>query len=458
MPNKVAPAAEQPAPHPPTARKINRKRAPGDGSLYKIRGGKLWRGVVDQGISPITGKRVQRVVHAKTQAACRDKLEALQKEIKAHGVPLAKRVTLDAFAQRWLNEKVLKTLGVKTFDGYRSCMNNHMIPKVGAHMPMNQITASHVQSVVDAIFEKGLSLSLAKQAHTAMGLMFDYAIAERIVDRNPVRDVAKPGKVASTAPEPVERVALEDVQAVAVLRAASALPGSAGSRWWMKMLTGMRQAEILGARLDDLDLDARTYRVRWQIADIPRIHGCNPDEKGITREPVCGKKQGAACSDPIWRVPNGFVREQIKGAKHFIRPKSSAGLRTIPLPVVLAEPIRRWLDATAAWPNPHGLIWRNPDGSPIARRVDDEQWRALLVAAKIIAPEQNVPGGTELTGHVARHTAVTILSGLGVDKKTRMAITGHASEAAHDNYDHARETATQAAVEKLAAALTLPAA
>lgn len=213
---------------------------------------------------------------------------------------------------------------------------------------VSALKPSDVRSLRTAIVDVGKrSTSTAGQAHVVLSMMLDAAKAEKIIRDYPAEAVKKPKG------SKVERGAIPTEQALAILRAAAAMPDSAGSRWWFKLLGGPRQGEILGASLDDLDLDARIHEVQWKLEDLQREHGCGDGN--------CGKKRGADCPSAKWRIPDGFEMRHLTGRWCFTRPKSRTG-RVIPLIPQLTEAIRRWLDAIADWPNPHGLIWRNPGG------------------------------------------------------------------------------------------------
>lgn len=420
-----------------------KKRDHGQGGLYKIRGGRLWRGVIDLGFDA-DGKRVQKYVHAKTQRACAEKLDELRAEIRDHGAPLDKQVTVAAWADTWLETVAKVTVDPKTYSTYASLSRRWIVPTLG-RKAVHSLKPSDVRAVRTAITDAGRSASTARQAHVVLSLMLDAAKAERITRANVAEDVRRPkGKK-------VERGAFTTEQALAVLRAAAELPNSSGSRWWFKLLGGPRQGEILGARLADLNLDAGYYAVERKLEELARDHGCGDEP--------CGRKRGADCTSPRWRVPDGFTHEHLVGRWHLTEPKSRTG-RVVPLIPQLVEATRRHIDATADWPNPHGLIWRNPDGSPILPVQDAAEWRDLLQSVGIITAEENRPGGTPMTGHWARHTTVTILASLGVDFQLIGEIVGHSSAQVTAMYRHAQASEKAAAMAQIgtvwAEGLTLP--
>lgn len=423
-----------------------KKRNHGDGALYEIRGGKLVRGVVDLG-TDANGKRIQKYVHGATFKIARAKLDALKAEIAEHGQPLVKGVTVEAWSRHWLEKIAKPDVDPSTFAGYSSAVNRWIVPTLG-RKNVAALKPSDVTNLRAALRDAGRATSTARSVHVVLSLILDAAVAERLCRDNVAKAVRKPGGKRAVVKE---RGALSTEQAVAILSAASRLPDAAGSRWWFKMISGQRQGEILGARIADLDLDAGTYTVAWKLEELRRDHGCGDDP--------CGYRQPARCPKATWRVPDDFEKIHIDGAWHLTRPKSKTG-RVVPLIPELVEAIRRHLTATAGQPNPHGLIWHEPDGRPILPRDDGQQWRDLLVAAKVITPQEAVPGGTPLTGHWTRHTAVTVLASLGVDFQVIGEIVGHSTAQVTAMYRHAREGEKRAAMEALGgawgSALALP--
>lgn len=428
-----------------------KKRDHGQGGLYQItrrrtlkdgtvREYTLWRGVVDLGVGP-DGKRDQPTVHAKTQREAKKKLEDLMVEIRDTGAPADKQTTIAQWAPRWLEEIAKPNVDPKTYRNYRTAVTRRIVPLLG-RKKVHAVTPGDVRSLRKFVVEdQGLSTTTAREAHIAMNLLLTAAVTERLIRRNPADGVKAPKAAAST------RGAIPTDQALDILRTAALMPNAAGARWWFKLLGGQRQGEILGATIEDLDLDLGYYRVSWKLEALTREHGCDL----VDGAPSCGKKKGAYCPLARWEDPDGFEKRQLTGAWHLTRPKSKTG-RIVPLIPQLVEAMRRHLEATAHQPNPHGLIWHMPDGSPIAPRDDGQQWRDLLQAAGVITAEQNKPKGTELTGHIARHTAITALASLGVDTQLIGEIVGHSSAKVTEIYRHADHAEKRAAAAKLGTA------
>ena len=154
-------------------------------------------------------------------------------------------------------------------------------------------------------------------------------------------------------------------------------------------------------------------------------------------------------------LADGLEHIELEGRLCLVRPKSGKP-RTIPLLPQLVEALRRYLAATADQPNPHGLIWRRADGSPITSGQDSAEWRDLLLAAGVITAEQAKPLRDQKAGtppapttHWARHTTATVLMELGVDARIIGEIVGHASEEITRHYQHVSSAAARDAMDRL---------
>jgi integrase len=266
-----------------------------------------------------------------------------------------------------------------------------------------------------------------------------------------------------------QREAFTEQQVRAMLDAAAGLGIVRQARWWMRILSAMRQGETLGARIDDLafvpqvvpvevetqepqtvtitddqgvertgtimrrsvkSVDKRVlaaeYQVNWKLQEIPKTHGCGEPENG--RYP-CGRKRGVDCPYSRWRVPEGYDMLPVRGRWCLSRPKSHTG-RIVPLVPMLAQLLAAYMKETEQWPNPAGLLFRHEDGSPITPREDSEEFQSLLLAAGVEHPESR-------TTHELRHSIVTLLARMGVPYSMIKQIVGHSSDAMIEHYRHA---------------------
>jgi integrase len=125
------------------------------------------------------------------------------------------------------------------------------------------ITRHDVLKVVDAIADRGHG----RQANKVLGLvkqLFAWAAQRGLVERDPAAGVAKPAREVSR-----DRV-LDDRELAAVWEAA----GEMGWPWSpfvrLLVLLGQRRNEVAGMRRQDLDLEARLWRMPGELTKMGR--------------------------------------------------------------------------------------------------------------------------------------------------------------------------------------------
>ena len=413
-----------------------KKRSPGDGGLFYIPSRDLWRGVIDSGFNP-DGTRKQVYVTSRTQRGARDKLNLLKREVEEFGGPLDRRRSVEQWAAHWLETVCRPKLKPKPYAAYQSVVRTWIVPTLGKK-PIALVKPSDVRLVYQAIGLAGRSSSTALKAHNIMSAMFESARRDGIVRRNVIADVDAPRAAVS------ERDALPTDAAIKVLAAASGRVD--GTMWWTALLGGVRQGERIGATLDSLDLENGLFTIQWSLTEARFEHGCGGQ---------CGVKRGGSCPSRRLILADGLDYRQLDGRLCLVRPKSGKP-RTFPLIPQLVEALKRYLIATADRPNPHNLIWRSADGSPITSGQDSAEWRDLLLSAGIITAEQAKPLREQTPGtppapttHWARHTTATVLMELGVDTRIIGEIVGHASEEVTRHYQHVSSAAAREAMDRL---------
>ncbi len=193
------------------------------------------------------------------------------------------------------------------------------------------------------------------------------------------------------------------------------------SRIMAALLQGIRPQEALGLTWDCVDLDRDIMDVSWQLQDV---------------------KPGAT-------LPDDFEVRRLVGAKCLVRPKSKAGIRTLPIVPWMAAALAVWKERQG--PNPHGLVWTRADGRPIEGRTDLEAWKALERHAGVSK------GDGLFVRHEARHTVATLLSELEVPVPVIIAIVGHSSYATTMKYTHVGMEQARAALQQVADRLQITA-
>lgn len=402
------------------------RRAHGEGSLFKRKDG-YWVARIELGWDA-NGKRLRWQAAGKTQAIALAKMRDAQNSILTTGTVPTRSTTVNVWCARWLEEIVKPNVRPMTYQDYLQTVNKHIAPNIGS-ITLDRLTPSHVRALHRTV-EDASSLGNANKVHRVLRAALSAAEREGIVPRN----VAK---LVQTKSSKVTRKALTTEQARTLIAKSSDDP--LHSRWTAALLTGARQGEVLGLQWDRVDLEAGTMDISWQIQAMPYKHGC----KGGNDKPTCGRKAAGHCPNKALDIPSGYEYQHIVGAKCLVRPKSSAGLRKIPMPPMLVTALRKRRRESIATPNPYGFVWTDAAGNPIDPRDDLDAWKAAL--AKYDLPVLPI--------HSARHTTATLLMELGVDVTIIQAIMGHSQATTTQGYQHADLSMARKALDNLGSSL-----
>lgn len=387
-----------------------------DGSIYYVASKNLWRGAITLPATPSNPyprKVVSVSANGKTEkqaiAAVEAKLNAIRRKRDRGETITSDRLTLGKWMEYWFEHFAQVNARPKTVASYKSVMRLHIIPTIG-HVRLDALTPEHVRMLSAAIKAKGLT-DTALKAHRVLAGALKYAEREGKIQKNVTTLTDPPRKT------PKNLAVLTPADGIKVLQAAAGWPpplqvDPLGSRWWAALLTGARQGELLGLELDrvgdDLDLSWQLQRLSWE-------HGCRGK---------CGRKRGNECPDRKLTAPNDWEHRHLKGGLWLSRPKSDAGWRIIPLVPPLRAVIEARVEVARTARNPHGLLWFNPDGSPLDPARDNKAWHRLLALA----------GVKDARLHDARHTTASLLLEANVPEPIIERILGHSSYAVSKKY------------------------
>lgn len=410
---------------------------------------------IDMGVDE-HGRRLRKTVSAKTYRACLSEISRVLKAKNEWGMAVSKAVRLGPYADEWLANKKL-TVDPGTYTGYLTCVRTHLKPY--RDKPVKDFTPTICRRILNQMQSydhRGrpsgpASISLRRTLHTTLNQIFKNAVADRIMPSNPMLAVTRPHAKDSETSLVREREAFTVPQMKSMLAIAAGMGPEDGAIWWWRLLTGMRQGEILGASIEDLTFAETSdhvpygsYSVNWKLQQVMHEHGCGEPVRGVH---PCRKKRPSFCTNPRWRIPDGYDITPLWGRWCLTRPKSKTG-RVVPIIPLLAQAVQAHLKATQAQPNPYGLIFHRPDGKPIEPDEDERAFRDLL-------RRSGVDDADGRYGHETRHSTVSLLSSMGVDAGLIARIVGHGSLAMVEHYRHVDLAEELGAMEAMGSALDL---
>ncbi len=351
------------------------------------------------------GTRRKKFIRRKSKTDLVEALDEAQAEVRRNGDISTSSPTVSAWANYWLTEVAAETRRPKTYTSYRSIIENHIIPVIGATR-LDRLTPVHVRKVIAKMETSGLSSTYRRNAHGVMAAMFADAERDEKIRRNPVDLVIRPKKAVAD----LEVLSVDEAQ-----RLLGTFQESPDAFMWATfILTGARRGEVIGLEWDrvhdDIDLS-------WQLQRLDYAHGCRGR---------CGEPRPSQCPKRRFDVPDGFEHRHLYGGLHLTRPKSRAGWRTIPLVDPLRSILETWRETAPA--NAWGLAFTAEHGgrtTPIDPDQATSMWNSTRDAAGIDRPVRL---------HDLRHTTVDILDAAGVDMDTIMDIVGHSTRAMSREY------------------------
>ncbi len=161
------------------------------------------------------------------------------------------RLTVAEHLQQWLEGYVRTNCSLRTLDGYQSIIERHLVPAMG-HIQLKNLQPQVIQSYYGQACEK-LSTRTVHHQHRVLSQSLKYAVRQGYLGRNPAELVDPPSPVKKAmrtlTPGEVE-ILLEKAQ---------------GSYHYPEIYTalstGLRQAELLGLRWRDIDLEMLSISV-----------------------------------------------------------------------------------------------------------------------------------------------------------------------------------------------------
>jgi integrase len=202
------------------------------------------------------------VLYGKTRKEVAQKLaEALRR--KEQGLQFgSERLTVGAWLDHWLEHIVKTEREPTTYEGHEIMVRCHIKPFLGA-MPLVKLQPEHVEAWLRDLQSSGRGLRTRQSSLARLRTALNLAVKRNHIIRNPAELVDMPRssrrKVAAPTADEVRRLleAVKGDRLEAIVTVALAL--------------GLRRAEILGLRWEDVDLDRRTLTVRNRVNRVNKL-------------------------------------------------------------------------------------------------------------------------------------------------------------------------------------------
>jgi integrase len=354
-------------------------------------------------VDPASGRRRSASFYAATAEAARDKLDEARDRIKADAPVKDSTLRLAGWIERWSATSLEASPRKQSTKAlYRTLARKHLSPAPLGATPLDKLRKTHIDGLVVALRQRGLSDSSVRQVYTVLRAALEDAQLDGLIARNPCTLVKRPSVARREAKH------LDANTVAAVLQAAE------GLRYRPVLVliaaTGLRRGEALALRWEHINLKDGALKVAATLG----------------------------------RVGDGLV---------ITEPKSPRSRRTVPLASAIVALLKAHRAAQAAerlhagnqWTD-SGLVFTTEFGGPVDPRN-------LLRTIEIAADK----AGVENVGvHTLRHSAAVAWLEAGVHIKAVADLLGHSSiSITGDIYGHTSDATTRAAVDGLTSALGL---
>jgi len=271
------------------------------------------------------------------------------------------------------------TLAPSTRRIYATNIELRVLPYLGI-VPLGRIGRGDVKAWLTKLGADGHGAGVIAQTLRTFRTVLAVAVDAEIIEANPASRVAAP---KATVP-PAERTERRALSAAETADLIEATPARYRALVAVAAYTGLRISEVAGLRRADVDMLRLDVHVRQQLA---RYHGRH------------------------------FSDEDRRLGAHLRQPKTSAAVRTVPLPPALRPMLDEHM-STYVGADANALVFTSPSGKPLAVN----NW-----GRRVFTPSLRTAGLEHLVPHALRATFTTNLVASGVDVRTAQQLLGHGS-------------------------------
>ena len=369
------------------------KRGNREGSIYQRSDGRWVAQISLPGDSRL--KRRRKTIYGRTRDEVRRKKLDAEKLVKDGGRLAPERLTVSSFFTSWLETR-RHELRWQTWRRYEQLFRSHVEPELGS-IRLGKLRPDHLRDLYNLKLHEGLSSTTVRHMHAVIRAALNQAEREELIVKNISRQVNPPRK---------RRYEIKPLSPNEARKFRRAIVGHTDEALYVLALTtGIRQAELLGLRWRDVDLDNGFLSVNRSL---------------------------------IFEGNDWSLEE----------PKTATSRRRIHLGtdalVTMREHQHKQLEQRLklgpAWQD-NDLVFPSEIGTPRrGANVVYRSFRPLLASA----------GLPQIRFHDLRHTAATLLLGEGIHPKVVSEMLGHASvQLTLDTYSHVTPTMQQEAAQAM---------
>ncbi len=369
------------------------RRGNGEGSVYQRKSDGKW-------VTSITlDDRRRKVLYSKTQQEAIRKLKKASQQQEQGTLTVGPQHTVAQYLDYWLG--VYKpSIRPRSHERYEQIIRLHLVPVLGK-IKLDKLSPQHVQQLYTKKLEEGLSPNTVLVIHGMLHKALKSAVRWGILGQNICDRVDVPREV----PYEIHPLTVEQAQSFL-----DAIQGHSNEVLFiLAITTGMRRGEIAGLKWRDIDMEHATLHVQRALTRLPTTRGGGYEEA---------------------------------------EPKTEKSRRAVALPDFVVDALRKHRERQEEVKQKAGEYWQEYDyvfctslGTHIHPGHDIlEEFKKLLKKA----------GLPDIRFHDLRHSAATMLLGMGVHPKIVQERLGHHDIGTTMNiYSHVLPSMQEGAIKQL---------
>lgn len=337
------------------------------------------------------GRPRYKNIYGTSKADVEQRAALFKAEFEKGVAVLDDNLTFYTWADKWL--KTYKSnVQYNTYKMYENIIKTHLKPALGSYKIKN-IKKHHLQETINNLIAQN-KYSTARQARLTLKQIFEQAVQNEYVYKNPAAGIALPKQ-----PKTQKRALTQ--QEINLFTAAELEPKEK-TFVFLILYCGLRRGEALALKASDIDFENRKISINKSL---------------------------------IFKENNSEIKNI---------PKSEAGIRVLPIVDDLYDALYDFANDKTDY------IFTMENGKIMSKSSFRKFWNRIMAKANEAAQKEKMQLNPDITPHIFRHTFATNLYYAEIDIKTAQYLLGHSSiKMTMDIYTHLESEDTSKAQDIL---------
>lgn len=232
---------------------MTKKRGNNEGSIHKRPNGS-WRAQIS-----ISGGRLGFT--AKTRAEAQAWLMEMGGQVERGLTLKAARVTFSEFLTDWL-KTVKARLTFESWRSYNQLVDDYISPVLGS-VKLRELTPLLIQRLYNGQLDKGIGERTIQRTHAVIRASLNSAKKMGLLTHNPATATSPP------KPKRKDMQILNESQIRELLETAKAIRDGRYALYYLAIVTGMRQGELLALHWSEVDFAKGILHVKYSLKRVP---------------------------------------------------------------------------------------------------------------------------------------------------------------------------------------------